>query len=648
MGGPRRPPGPPLIAFVTLLTVLRCSSAQAINECEYKEISEGGRKPLLVWTCTPPKDDEAGRVVRDCCPGYSRSELFDNACIVVDKTYEPIITTLEDMEKPSTALSLNDKSGDIDLTEKDSPTPYTVFIPQTDSDIDKAENGYDDEPDGIKMIITPGRHYAGEFKYGKKLPAANGMPLKVMNTPSGLTLIECQLLIKPDQEAQNGLIHTLSGPIKSTKRYPTVLSRLSGDSRFSEFVADIPGELKQQLDNPNSADSYTVFAPTNDVWRRAKQSVSDPKVTEQLVQSHVTKSLLCASAMESDPKVVGRRLDGSKLKIKNKQPVDECNSPIDMSEKDLMAGNGVVHVIRNAMVPLAAMDLPAALDCLSKNEEVSRTAAEMKRCNPRLPQGKPNVVLIPLNSARKAQGDQCQAYSHHLLTAVDCPSYNIKKPGFQQQCGFSTQYRAPNGEQPKVFNEYIPERDGSKLFFNQADTTDLKGKPFRDGVIYFVNKMNTPPKKTIMDLIAEDPDYSDTLSKMRASGVGSDLSRHEGKITYLAPINHGWQTREKEASYSSGQNRKLMQLHTIPHQLSADDDGGIWRETQQKVPSSLPSGRGSNVPLTIKRHMNGHTYIGHDQLDEKEWALVLDKTKVATDGVLWKIDWPMKCPAGSC
>ncbi|BHF60286.1 hypothetical protein SprV_0100325000 [Sparganum proliferum] len=612
---------------------------QGINECAYVEVEEGNGKKTLAWTCGLPAEEKSGRVKYDCCPGFKRSDIIDNKCVEVDRTYVPIVPTLEFMDKNQTASAL--ESIEPDLAEDGKNKDFTVFVPDEDGSLPNSS------PDAIKSIIADGRQYARNFKDGTNIPVRHGPPLKVSAYPNNLVFIECQLLRKPDLETSNGLIHFTSGPVESPAKYPTVLKRLQAEPDVRDFVSSIPSDLRRELDSPNSQQRFTVFAPDNAAWNNAKSKASSPEAVERLVRGHVLDNMVCGKSIDPEKRTIGRTKNKNYLSAVQKPDgsrvvLDTCGSEVPMREADKMAGNGVVHVMRQALWGTEALNLQEALQCLAKdpNSDLSQAARAMSRCNINVRPQENAVVLLPNDQAVQSIGgmDPCSVYSHHVLTSSFCKMKHENGVGVPQECLFQSKYTAPNGDKPIVTNQYVRERDGSKLHFGKATTTGMKPIEFRDGIIYPVKSINPPPTERVMDMIAKDPDLKTTYENMQKSGFASVLQQKKPNYAFLAPQNHGWVTRHKENAYSPSQMRKLMELHTIPHQMLTGKNGNIGPETIQVVDSL--NGR----KLKIKKTYDGSTFVGHDNMNPEEWSLAIGEPQIGTDGVYWKVDWPMVCP----
>ncbi|XP_018652496.1 hypothetical protein Smp_170630 [Schistosoma mansoni] len=164
-------------------------------------------------------------------------------------------------------------------------------------------------------------------------------------------------------------------------------------------------------------------------------------------------------------------------------------------------------------------------------------------------------------------------------------------------------------------------------------------------------QMNLGTGRDNVILLSNDGAFQYTkeiFTKFISTNFRQQLSQHSPNVLFLAPIDLGWKTRNLENSYSVEQNRKLLQLHTIPHGFFGSDDGFIERGSVLEVESLLTDLQGKKVKLLIKRTPDGNTFVGHKDLKEELWSMVIDWNKVGEDGILWFIDWPMKCPEQLC
>ncbi|CAH8562400.1 unnamed protein product [Schistosoma mattheei] len=601
----------------------------------------------------------------DCCPGYEKTELLDNKCAFIDRSWQTIIDQLRDQKSLQIAQTLTNGNNLQDLSLNSTKNVYTVFVPQHDDDITSKELDYISDTNAVGAMVSPGRWYSKEFHNGQKIPTTKGTNIKVTTYSNGLTFLDCKALLSPDHEASNGLIHRIDGALPPTYKYPTILKRLIAEPDLSSFVQSLPQDIKRKLDEPDSIEWYTVFAVPNNIWNRITSGIVSTEIKEALARQHVMNKMLCSDAIVKNTKRVGPTLAETYIGIErnsngNLIMNDICNKQIPIQRTDLMSGTGVIHIIENSISSLESMKLNEALECLENNPSfnVKQAASEMRKCQIDLGGGRDNVILLSNDGAfqskfykeniRQLQLDKCKLYSHHLLKIKNPQNVDVYKTGFNQEQEFTTQYTASDDSKYSVYSRYIKTRHGTKLTFNHAEATDLHPIKFHDGVIHIVKQVNLPPQGDISSLIQQKSNTKEISTKFLSTNFHQQLIPYSPNILFLAPIDAGWKTRDLENSYSIEQTRKLLQLHTIPHGFFGSDDGFIERGSVLVVESLLNNLQGEKVELFIKRTPDGNTFVGHKDLKEELWSMVIDWNKVGQNGIVWFIDWPMKCPEQLC
>ncbi|VDP23598.1 unnamed protein product [Schistosoma margrebowiei] len=186
----------------------------------------------------------------DCCPGYEKTELLDNKCAFIDRSWQTIIDQLRDQKSLQIAQTLTNGNNLQDLSSNS--TKNTLAPLGADPVV------YD--TDAVGAMVSPGRWYSKEFHNGQKIPttkevnkrvkrsirvgkrkyvedlastaekaARDGNMKQLYNTTKNfdenycrperpvkskegkLTFLDCKALLSPDHEASNGLIHRIDG-----------------------------------------------------------------------------------------------------------------------------------------------------------------------------------------------------------------------------------------------------------------------------------------------------------------------------------------------------------------------------------------------------------------------------------------------------
>ena len=101
---------------------------------------------------------------------------------------------------------------------------------------------------------------------------------------------------------------------------------------------------------------YTVFAPTNAAFRKLPPATvaavkSDPALLKKVLLYHVVKGdVRAAQVVKLDGKSA-RTLEGQRLSIDVRRGSVFLNNTVRVTKTDVLATNGVIHVIDKVLVP---------------------------------------------------------------------------------------------------------------------------------------------------------------------------------------------------------------------------------------------------------------------------------------------------------
>ena len=248
---------------------------------------------------------------------------------------------------------------------------YTSFAP-TDKAFQKLPKGVLDSlfkpenderlEDIIKHHITSGVYAVGKVPGYKSLGVADVVPLSAFGQQLNFKVnkktrtIDGARILEQDIPAANGVIHVIDEVILPVQ--DGILDILREEPRFSILVSLLD---KTGLDLPvASSSSYTIFAPTNEAWKKEPYAklVKNPtgEARERLygllsrhviVGKHVSENGLVFSKL--------RTIHGAPIYL-TREGNDRRISNIPIVETDKEGFNGLVNVI-NSVIP-DQMELP--------------------------------------------------------------------------------------------------------------------------------------------------------------------------------------------------------------------------------------------------------------------------------------------------
>lgn len=254
--------------------------------------------------------------------------------------------------------------------------PFTVFAP-TDKAFNKLPSGTVEEllkPENKDLLTNILKYHVSDKKMMAKdviamtsMTMLNGETANIEVKGNKVTIDGADIIIT-DIETSNGIIHvidTIMVPgvdikppsLMDKKEIPTadkdIIDTAIADGNFKTFIAAV--EAAGLKDTLKAAGPFTVFVPSDKAFAKLpKGTLEDllkPENKDKLIdilKYHVADKKLMAtdvSSMSSIQMLNGKTAD---ISIKNKKiDIDGAN----ISSTDIMASNGVIHVIDDLMMP---------------------------------------------------------------------------------------------------------------------------------------------------------------------------------------------------------------------------------------------------------------------------------------------------------
>lgn len=180
-----------------------------------------------------------------------------------------------------------------------------------------------------------------------------------------IVLNDSARVILPNVRASNGIIHAINSvlvpPSLTAEPAPTksIVEIAAGNPEFSTLVSLV--QKAGLVGAISSAGPFTVFAPTNAAFEKLAKAapatyaavVADPALLTKVLTYHVVagaiKSTQAISVAQQNGKV--NSLEGEPISFSIKDGKLTLNGTSTVVAADVMATNGVIHVIDTVIVP---------------------------------------------------------------------------------------------------------------------------------------------------------------------------------------------------------------------------------------------------------------------------------------------------------
>uniref|UniRef100_A0A8C0BIY5 Periostin n=1 Tax=Buteo japonicus TaxID=224669 RepID=A0A8C0BIY5_9AVES len=199
-----------------------------------------------------------------------------------------------------------------------------------------------------------------ELYNGQELETIGGKLLRVFLYRTAVC-IENSCMVRGSKEGRNGFIHILRQIINPAEK--TLHEMLRNDKRFSVFLSLVKAaDLDDVLSQPGK---WTLFVPTNDAFKGLTDDdkdilIRDKNALRNILLYHLTQGVFIGSGFEPGVTNILKTIQGGKLYLKTVNDTLLVNE-LKSRESDLMATNGVIHVIDKLLYPA---DLPVGNDQL--------------------------------------------------------------------------------------------------------------------------------------------------------------------------------------------------------------------------------------------------------------------------------------------
>uniref|UniRef100_A0A6Q2X2Z3 Periostin, osteoblast specific factor a n=1 Tax=Esox lucius TaxID=8010 RepID=A0A6Q2X2Z3_ESOLU len=184
-----------------------------------------------------------------------------------------------------------------------------------------------------------------DLYHGQRLNTISGNVVRAFIYRTAVC-IENACMLRGSKEGSNGALHPMKSLIKPAKT--TMYQVLKNDGRFRIFLslmesADLLELLKQE-------GSYTVFAPTNDAFQGLTPKdlallTSDVNALRTILLYHFSNGVFINQGLEGGVTNLLKTIQGHNLQLLS------VRITLSVQYFDLMATNGVIHVVKNILYP---------------------------------------------------------------------------------------------------------------------------------------------------------------------------------------------------------------------------------------------------------------------------------------------------------
>lgn len=568
-------------------TFQSCDESETAYKCKMVQQDQHGRKELTV--------------VYECCHGYSR-EKGDFGC----PNKVSVVSLLEKAEE----LGLTDfvkAVKTLKLTREIETGNFTIFVPENgafslDSDLIDAGTGLilKDAPaviaisepsidralkslqNAILSHMIAGAIRSSSMDDEKVLetgnPEGGTIRINYFVRPDKIMTANCVQVTTRDHIASNGVIHTLSKVLKPVTE--TLLELVKTRPELSTLKTILASaNYVSKLDKDGQ---FTLLAPTNNAFERMNSKLrerllaGDKTCLEKVLQNHLLPNVICSSAILGNGRTPN--ILNGELNVSRNEDNKVFIAGSQMIVPDVMATNGVMHIIDDVLVPDEALGL---LELLEKEGFTELLRMVEKAGLTKMLESSTNVTFfVPTNEA-------FQKLPIAVKTKLNEDPELLKKLlNFHVSPGVKECRNLHDNELLSTLAQTDIRINNWSMFPYQHHgvTKTAQCVPIVqmnidacNGRINLIESVMIPPKGNVLDVLALDKKFSTLVSLIKKSGLADSLQEAD-LMTIFAPNNEAFEKMDQDDLSSYGKDpeklEKLLKRHLFADNLCC---AGIFR-----------------------------------------------------------------------
>ncbi|MFT7803880.1 periostin-like isoform X1 [Arapaima gigas] len=467
-------------------------------------------------------------VLYECCPGYMRLDGLPGCPAVapIDHVYGTLgLVGATTTQKYSDTSKLRE--------EIEGSGSYTMFAPSNDAwdlleptERSSLVNNVNLELfNALHYHMANGRLLTKDLKNGIVIPSMYlNLELYINHYPNGVVTVNCARIIHANQVATNGVVHVVDRVIRAVgNTMEDVVENASELTSFSSLVADAG-----LLETLSQRGHFTLFAPTNRAFEKLDNNFlrrlkENRKALTALLNFHLLNSMLCSEAIMAGASY--ETLEGHNIEIGCDGESLTINGVKMVLKKDIVANNGVIHMIDEVLIPDSAKQV---MELIGPSQSMFADMVSELGLSAQMRSNVEYTLLAPFNSVFT---DEVVSLDHEDLRII-LENHILKKKAILSELYNGQKLETIGGKILRVFiyrtavcieNSCMVR--GSKEGFN--------------GALHLIRTFIKPGVKNMLQVLKSSGRFKIFLSLMEAAGL-TDLLRQEGSYTVFAPSDEAF------------------------------------------------------------------------------------------------------------
>lgn len=358
----------------------------------------------------------------------------------------------------------------------------------------------------------------------------NDLGLLINHYPNGVVTVNCARIIHGNQVSTNGVVHVIDRVISTVSN--SIKDVLDVTDELSAFnAAALASGVMEKLEQPGH---FTLFAPTNEAFDKLpsgylERIMEDKDIIKALVNYHLLNSVQCSEAIMAG--TMYETAEGTSIEIGCDGDSLTVNGIKMVLKKDIVATNGVIHLIDQVLIPNSAKEV---MELTGESQSTFTDMVSELGLSAALGPKAQYTLLAPLNSAFT---NEVMTTDQSLLRLI------LENHILKLKVTLSELY---NGQTLETLAGKLVRVFIYRTAVCLENSCMIRGsKEGRNGALHLLRSIINVPEKTIYEILIADGRFRIFLNLMETAGL-TELLRQEGSYTIFAPTDDAFKELSSE------------------------------------------------------------------------------------------------------
>jgi len=371
--------------------------------------------------------------------------------------------------------------------------------------------------------------------------------------PVKTVLANCALITSKNHHTTTGVVHVVDKVIQPATQ--TIGEILAEDLQFKTFMSSLDEDDSRKLSD--NKQTLTVFVPSEKAFQELDEETSaklfgSGSCGNHILRSHILPEIVCSGVIMGRVQVTNSM--GDKLNLRRADDGSIFVNEIKLVLKDMVATNGVIHVIDSIIVPKSSKTVEEEVKARNSKEfaELIQESKLWEKLN-----GLENfTLLLPSRQAmREIAPEMLQILKQDSKQLEQLILHHIL-PSKHQVCARTNSVIKSLAGQPHHSN-FPHSVSCARIEPNEAKVCG--------GNVYTVDRLLVHSMTNLLDTLEKSEEHSTFFKLIKDLNLRDQIS---GVHTIFAPTNRAFQQLQAETQHrifgDKEMMKKVVENHIIP------------------------------------------------------------------------------------